>query len=149
MEDVAGPLRGWATLLLPDLHCSTPAVYAAYSQSQRRPERRAHKGGATSGKAPPAEAAKADPARLLAAAGGSAARLMASLFNDLESPAFEVVPELCRLAARAAEIAGGPVRMTGSGSGLFRLFDEQAAAQQFALAVAGALRMRTEVARLG
>jgi 4-diphosphocytidyl-2-C-methyl-D-erythritol kinase len=149
VEDVATPLHGWATLLLPELHSSTPAVYAAHDQPQRRRERRGRKGAGSGIQTPRADAAKADPGRLLAAAGGSVAKLMAQLFNDLEAPAFEVVPELRQIAQRAAEIAGGPVRMTGSGSGLFRLFDEQSAAQQFALAVAGALRVRTEVARIG
>jgi 4-diphosphocytidyl-2C-methyl-D-erythritol kinase len=59
------------------------------------------------------------------------------------------VPELRRLAERAAGIAGGAVRMTGSGSGLFRLFDEQLAAQEFAVAAADALGVWTEVVRIG
>jgi 4-diphosphocytidyl-2C-methyl-D-erythritol kinase len=66
----------------------------------------------------------------------------------LEIPAFEVVPELRRIAERAAEIADGRVRMTGSGSALFRLFDDEVEARQFALAAASALSVRTEVARL-
>jgi 4-diphosphocytidyl-2-C-methyl-D-erythritol kinase len=136
VEDVPTPLRGWATLILPGLHCSTAAVYAAYGEPQRRQER----GGR--------RRRELDLSRLVAEGAGAAARLMDRLFNDLEIPAFEVVPELRRLAERAAEIAGGPVRMTGSGAALFRLFDEEAEARQFALAAAGALSVRTEVVRL-
>ncbi len=73
---------------------------------------------------------------------------MERLFNDLEEPAFAVVPELRRIAERAAEVAGGPVRVTGSGAGLFRLFDDEGEARRLAAAAAQALGVRTEVARL-
>jgi 4-diphosphocytidyl-2C-methyl-D-erythritol kinase len=43
--------------------------------------------------------------------------------NDLESAAFSVRPELGELRRAAERSIGRPVRMSGSGSSLFTLFD--------------------------
>jgi 4-diphosphocytidyl-2C-methyl-D-erythritol kinase len=45
-------------------------------------------------------------------------------------------------------VSGGTVRMTGSGSGLFRLFDDRGRADGFAQRVHGSLDVRTEVVPL-
>jgi 4-diphosphocytidyl-2-C-methyl-D-erythritol kinase len=128
IDDVHHPIAAWVTLILPNLHCATPAVYAAWDRLRQHPQQ------------PPL-------ADILAAA-KSPARLMTVLFNDLERAAFEVVPELRHLAAQAAELAKGPVRMTGSGSALFRLFEDEPTAARFAGVASDKLSLRTVVAKL-
>lgn len=54
------------------------------------------------------------------------------LFNDLESAAFAVEPRLARLHKALHGLAGRSVRMTGSGSCLFAIFDKQAEALDWA-----------------
>lgn len=128
IDDVHQPLSAWVTLILPNLRCATPAVYAAWDRLPQHPQRPAL-------------------TEILAAARSPTA-LMALLFNDLEPAAFEVVPALRLLATQAAEIARGPVRMTGSGSALFRLFDSERDASDLAATVERELGVRTGVARL-
>jgi 4-diphosphocytidyl-2-C-methyl-D-erythritol kinase len=55
--------------------------------------------------------------------------LLPLLVNDLEKPAFDLAPQLGDLRRKAEEIAERPVRMSGSGSSLFTLFDSQETAQ--------------------
>jgi 4-diphosphocytidyl-2-C-methyl-D-erythritol kinase len=74
----------------------------------------------------------------------SAGPLLSQLVNDLERPSFALCPQLARLRARVEMSVGRIVRMTGSGSSLFTLFDEQdeamaAAARIQALHSVGAL----------
>ena len=57
-----------------------------------------------------------------------AADLMGRLVNDLEPPAFAIKPELGDLRARLERDLGRPVRMSGSGSTLFTLFDDHPSA---------------------
>jgi len=58
----------------------------------------------------------------------SASRLLPLLANDLESAAFAIDPELGRLRSAAEQTLSRPVRMSGSGSTLFSLFDLKAEA---------------------
>lgn len=128
IENVQQPISAWAVLILPNLHCSTPAVYAAWDRLPQHPDQ--------------------PPLTEILAAATSASRLMSLLFNDLELAAFDVVRNLRNLAAQAAEIARAPVRMTGSGSALFRLFDHEGNASDFAMTVEYKLNVRTAVAKL-
>jgi 4-diphosphocytidyl-2-C-methyl-D-erythritol kinase len=118
----------WVALILPELQCATPAVYRAWDQLTTQPPR----------------PKLAD----VLAARGSAAALMDTLFNDLEEPAFAVVPELRALHARVADVTGQAVRLTGSGSAMFRLFDDAPAAARFALRVGTELGVRVDVVSL-
>ena len=128
IDDVRQPLSAWAVLILPNLHCSTPAVYAAWD---RLPEHPQH-----------------PPLTEVLAAATSPARLMALLFNDLEPAAFQVEPRLRDLTEQVHLATGQHVRMTGSGAALFRLFDTRETAEQFAAAASGALGARTVVTLL-
>jgi len=74
--------------------------------------------------------------------------LMKLLHNDLEAATFSVLPELRTLAERTKAAAGLEVRMTGSGSTLYRLFDHEEPARAFAEAVTEATRVRVVVAPL-
>ena len=58
--------------------------------------------------------------------------LLPRLVNDLEPPAFDLAPRLGALRTRVEEMLGRAVRMSGSGSSLFTLFDDESAAQEAA-----------------
>jgi 4-diphosphocytidyl-2-C-methyl-D-erythritol kinase len=128
VEHVPAELDAWAAILLPPLQCSTPAVYAAWDRMPAHPQRPAVAGVLAKVSAPE--------------------ELMELIWNDLEAAAFEVSPPLRELAEQATRLAGGAVRVTGSGAALFRLFSDETAARAFASAVARDCRIRTEVARV-
>ena len=71
---------------------------------------------------------------------------MPRLFNDLEAPARRVSKEFDRAFARMQRLSDDLVRMTGSGSCMFRLFDAQQAAERFAGLVRESAAFRVEVA---
>jgi len=56
-------------------------------------------------------------------------QLLARLVNDLEPPAFDIAPQLGNLRRRVEDLLARPVRMSGSGSSLFTLFDSEAEAR--------------------
>jgi len=57
-------------------------------------------------------------------------KLMGCLVNDLEPPAFALAPQLSALRQRTEQIVSRPVRMSGSGSSLFTLFDDRPQAKE-------------------
>ena len=120
---------GWAVLILPPIELSTQAVYAAWDET-----------GAASDRS-----ARLDPIELLSGA-TSLEALMPRLFNDLEAPARCVSREFDRAFARMQRLSDDSVRMTGSGSGMFRLFDASQAAERFAGLVGESDAFRVEVA---
>ena len=61
-----------------------------------------------------------------------ASSLLPRLVNDLEPAAFAVEPSVGRLRTSLEEKLDRPVRMSGSGSTLFTLFDERAEAEEAA-----------------
>ena len=122
---------GWAVLILPPIEIPTPAVYAAWDET-----------GAASDRS-----ARLDPIELLSGA-TSLEALMPRLFNDLEAPARRVSKEFDRAFARMQRLSDDLVRMTGSGSCMFRLFDAQQAAERFAGLVRESVAFRVEVARI-
>lgn len=125
-------LGGWAALVLPGIVCSTRDVYAAFDRLE-----------------PPPAAAEARPGAADIVSGAvTAAQLMPRLYNDLEPAAFGVHPSLRALHRILEQIARGPVRLTGSGSAFFRLFDDAEAAERFAAEAADVTPCRTEVVRL-
>lgn len=121
-------LSGCVLLVTPGIHSSTPAVYRAFD------EMRAAASGSSvredqsprAGRLPGAD--RLSIAEVLERA-DHCESLMGLLFNDLERPAFRVNPELGRLARDLSAIVRGPLRMTGSGSAFFRLFDRHADAE--------------------
>ncbi|MDB5173709.1 MAG: ispE [Phycisphaerales bacterium] len=74
--------------------------------------------------------------------------LMAELVNDLETPAFAIAPELGVLREGVEKTVGRPVRMSGSGSSLFTLFDTDAEARAARTAVEHVHRVRCEAVEL-
>jgi 4-diphosphocytidyl-2C-methyl-D-erythritol kinase len=102
----------WAVLMLPDVHMPTPAVYRMFDEMNLGFD---------------AEMRDEPDWEQLATLG--AKELLPRLVNDLERPAFEIRPELGTLRADVELHVRRPVRMSGSGSSLFTLFDEQREAE--------------------
>lgn len=124
----AATVTGWAALVLPELECATPKVYAAWDRLAEHPPR----------------PALAD----IRAALGHVDTLMPLLFNDLEDAAQAEYPELADLLTDAAAAAGGPFRLTGSGAAIFRLFGDMHAAARAALDVGRTLGVRCDLVSL-
>jgi len=66
--------------------------------------------------------------------------LLQSLFNDLERPAFRVEPRLAELHATLERDFARPVRMSGSGSTLFTIFEHDHPARHWQRRVDAAAR---------
>lgn len=98
----------WLALVLPPIELSTAAVYRARQSADCA--------------RPPADA---EPWR----DAGKALALTKRLFNDLEPAAFRVAPALGDLHGLLNGMNDRRVRMTGSGSALFTLFDSQSEAE--------------------
>jgi 4-diphosphocytidyl-2-C-methyl-D-erythritol kinase len=107
VRPIATPRPRYAALILPVIHMATPAVYRQFDAMRL-----------------------GDPASLQNAPDWSkwatldALELLPLLVNDLEAPAFALSPQLADLHKSATAVAGRIVRMSGSGSSLFTLFDD-------------------------
>jgi 4-diphosphocytidyl-2-C-methyl-D-erythritol kinase len=104
--ELVEPLRdgwhGWLALVAPSYGISTASVYERWAGPRPRPMEQQR----------PWERLPSD-----------ARELSALLFNDLEDAAFAGEPRLGRLHAALSGLGGRSVRMTGSGSCLFAIFD--------------------------
>ena len=92
-----------AVLVLPDLTCHTPAVYAAFDDEEIPID------------------SQLDPMILKLAP----SRWRGQLRNHLERPARRVAPQLAELLEQLRRCVSLPVHMTGSGAGLFILCDKK------------------------
>lgn len=108
VRPIPSPAVKWAALLLPNIHMPTPAVYKRFDQMRLGDS-----------------ATLRDEPNWLAWAKMPAQELLPHLVNDLEAPAFAICPELGDLRERAERLAGRTVRMSGSGSSLFTLYDSK------------------------
>ncbi len=101
---VDSPAAHWVVLILPEISMPTPAVYRQFDQMPSCPD--------------------FDQAVDWAQwCNLSAEVLLRMLQNDLEPSAFALCPNLARLRESAQSLVARPVRMSGSGSTLFTLFD--------------------------
>lgn len=103
---IARPKPTSAVLILPAIHMATPAVYRQFDRMGLGSDAALHR--------LPDWAA-------WAALGAEA--LAGELVNDLEAPAFALSADLRDLHGRAARVLRRTVRMSGSGSSLFALYD--------------------------
>lgn len=103
-----------AVLILPGLHCSTPAVYRAFDDS-------------------PEELAPQLPADFFATT--PVEQWPAHLHNSLAEPAMRAAPKLSELKAEFESVTGQPVHITGSGSGMFILAPSTASAAALILSL--------------
>jgi 4-diphosphocytidyl-2C-methyl-D-erythritol kinase len=129
----APTLARWAVLVLPAITMPTPAVYRTFDEMRLGyPDRLA---------AEPDWSAWANLPSI---------QLLPLLVNDLETPAFALRPDLAKLREQIESQLARPVRMSGSGSSLFTLFDAQTDAQAAAQRIGEIFSVRTvavEVAR--
>jgi 4-diphosphocytidyl-2-C-methyl-D-erythritol kinase len=125
VEDLPHALTGWVVLVLPAIHSPTRAVYAAWDGLAHRTVRPA--------------------ASEIVQRAETAEQLMPHLFNDLEAGALTACAGLGEVAGALRRLSGGTARMTGSGAGFFRLFDERENADTFAGRVSDELNLRVEV----
>jgi 4-diphosphocytidyl-2-C-methyl-D-erythritol kinase len=108
VEKVLPPKVRWVLLILPAIHCPTPRIYQRFDEM--------HLGNDSVLSGIPWQ----DWAQL------NARDLLPHLINDLELPAFSLFPELAMMRQHAEQSLNRPVRMSGSGSSLFTLFDDAA-----------------------
>ncbi len=106
------PKPKWIVLLLPDIHMPTPEVYRRFDAMGLGLDAR------------DLAAIDIGPLATMDAAG-----LASALVNDLEPAAFAIRPDLGELRLEAERLIGAAVRMSGSGSSLFALFDDLPRAQ--------------------
>lgn len=107
VQKIAAPLPKWALLILPAIHCPTPRIYQRFDEMNL---------GTV---LDDAEVPWENWARM------EARPLLTHLVNDLEQPAFSLFSELAALRQRTEQVLDRPVRMSGSGSSLFTLFDSE------------------------
>lgn len=108
IEPMPTAWQGWLVLVIPPFRLSTVAVYRQWSRTAARDHA---------------------PAAPWTALPCSSESLLDRLFNDLEPAAFRAEPRLASLHAAIDGLRGRPVRMTGSGTALFTLFDDQKEAE--------------------
>jgi 4-diphosphocytidyl-2-C-methyl-D-erythritol kinase len=120
VQPVAAPAPAWAVVVLPTIALSTAAVYRRFDELNA-----AKQGGVGE-----------DQPDWQELAGLSAAALLPRLVNDLESAAFDLEPSLAALRSDIEQSLQRPVRMSGSGSSLFTLYDEEPQAQSAARRIA-------------
>lgn len=131
VHPIAPPRPRWAVLILPEIAMPTPRVYQVFDSLGS--------GKAQAGDDQPAW----DEWTSL-----NADELLPRLINDLEAPAFRMSPQLDQLRADLEQVLGRIVRMSGSGSTLFTLFDDSEAAKNAANAL-GARGARSIAVQLG
>jgi len=105
----------WVMLVLPDIAMPTPAVYRQFDQMKLGRDADVHN-------EPDWNQWAALPSQ----------DLLHKLVNDLEAAAFAIQPELGNLRESIEKTADRPVRMSGSGSSLFTLYDDQMEAENAA-----------------
>jgi len=108
---VTGGAPASLALIVPDLSCSTPAVYRAFDASGGR---------------------AFDGERVRALARGGVVR-SGELFNDLADAAGAVEPRLAEWRAVLSTALGAPVHVTGSGAALYVVLEDEAEASLTAL----------------
>jgi 4-diphosphocytidyl-2-C-methyl-D-erythritol kinase len=129
---IAPPAARWAVLMLPrELSMPTPAVYRKFDEL-----RLGH-----------VEPLSLEP-NWAAWAKLTAEQLLPRLVNDLEPAAFAIAPELGALRSDIEQALARPVRMSGSGSSLFTLFDAADDARRAAEIVAARFQQRAEAVEL-
>lgn len=139
VRPIPRPRPRWAVLVLPGLAMPTPDVYRQFDRMRFD--------GKPLGSNPRGSDLANEPdwgtwSDL------SADRLLPLLVNDLEPPAFVLSPQLARLRTDAEQVLGRIVRMSGSGSSLFTLTDDEPGARAAAGRVAARLHVRAVAVEL-
>jgi 4-diphosphocytidyl-2-C-methyl-D-erythritol kinase len=107
-------LAKWVVLVLPEIHMPTAAVFGRFDQLGLGFDEHIDEGRQPDWREWSSRKSK---------------DLLIGLVNDLERPAFEIRKDLGTLRADIELKLGRPVRMSGSGSSLFTLYDEPGEAE--------------------
>jgi len=107
VRPIARPKPRYVVLISPVIHMATPAVYRRFDAM---------------GLGDPETLRNAPDWRKWSTL--DSLELLPLLVNDLETPAFALNSQLAELHRAATSVAGRTVRMSGSGSSLFTLFDD-------------------------
>jgi 4-diphosphocytidyl-2-C-methyl-D-erythritol kinase len=113
----------WAVVVLPEVSCSTPAVYGWFDDLVE------------DGTWP---AFRVDDVHTIATHGAPDPD---SPFNDLTASAFRAAPELVAIQQELQAIAERPAHLTGSGSSFFVLCDEPLHAESLATAISAKMNL--------
>ncbi|MBV8781634.1 MAG: hypothetical protein JO353_09570, partial [Phycisphaerae bacterium] len=128
VRPIARPTPPWVVLILPSISVPTGPVYRRFDELLSEQDRRQL-----------AEVVASEPDwnewKTL-----SAELLLPRLINDLERPAYDLYPALAKCRAEVEQMIGRIVRMSGSGSSLFTLYDDEAGAQRAAETLNGVRR---------
>jgi 4-diphosphocytidyl-2-C-methyl-D-erythritol kinase len=108
VRPIARPRPRYAVLILPGIHMATPAVYRQFDAMRLGKAETLH------------DAPDWREWSML-----DALELLPLLVNDLEAPAFALSAQLAALHEKATSVARRIVRMSGSGSSLFTLFNDR------------------------
>jgi 4-diphosphocytidyl-2-C-methyl-D-erythritol kinase len=132
VRPVSRPLHArWAMLVLPDIHMPTAAVYRKFDELDLGFDSEIQ--------------TQIDWNEW---AQRNAKELLISLVNDLERPAFEIRRDLGTLRSEIELTLGRTVRMSGSGSSLFTLFDEEQEARSAATKISARFNLRALAAEV-
>lgn len=127
---IAPPVSKAVLLILPPIEMPTPMVYRQFDQMCLGADLET------------VEHALPDPSL-------PTADLLSVLVNDLEAPAFAISSQLADLRTQCQHALGRPVRMSGSGSTLFTLYDEIEQAHSAAGVIENQLRTKAIACPLG
>lgn len=131
VQPISKPRPRWVLLILPGFAVSTPAVYRKFDEMGL--------GDRSSIETQPNWQQWADL---------SAGLLLPRLVNDLETPAFALCPQLEELHAESQNLLDQVIRMSGSGSSLFTLFDKESEAKLAAARIQESFGVQTLVTEL-
>ena len=131
VRPIARPAARFAVLVMLEIHMPTPAVYRRFDGMNL-----GQKGTVT--REPDWNAWAKLPAR----------QLLPLLVNDLETPAFSLIAALGGIREELERLLKQPVRMSGSGSSLFTLYDDEPEAQGAAERVQTEMKMTAQHVRL-
>jgi 4-diphosphocytidyl-2-C-methyl-D-erythritol kinase len=115
VEPIPAPKARWAVIVMPGFALPTPDVYRKFDEL-----------GLGAAQAVNIRPPLQNWTQL------SARELLKELSNDLEPAAFAICPQLSDLRRDIEQTLGRPVRMSGSGSSLFSLFDDSSEANSAA-----------------
>ena len=128
VRPIEKPLPRWAVLVMPEIHMSTPAVYRRFDEM--RPGQ--------------VDTLNDEEPELAKWARLPAEKLLPLLVNDLEAPAFSLSPELNEISRSVERLLNRIVRMSGSGSSLFSLYDDPAEAKEASGRVGSELKLAAQ-----
>ena len=128
VRPIAPPLPRWALIILPTLTVPTGPVYRRFDELLSAEDRERL-----------SDAVK-QVVDYEAWSKLSAEALLSALVNDLERPAFDLHPQLGRLRMELEQFLVRIVRMSGSGSSLFTLYDDLPQAERAAATLNGSKR---------